>query len=327
MINGNCAKMKNLLVTGGSGFIGSNFIRHMLGKYPDYKIINLDKITYAGNPDNLKDIENNLNYSFVCGDICDPDVVNKVMQRVDHVVHFAAESHVDRSIEDGSVFVRTNILGTHTLLEIALKHNIKKFVHISTDEVYGSILYGSFKETDILTPSSPYSSSKAGSDLLAQSYHITHDLPVIITRCTNNFGPYQYPEKLIPLFVTNLVDNKKVPIYGTGQNVRDWIHVLDHCKAVDFVLHNGSIGEIYNIGSGAEKTNLEITQKLLEILCKNDSMIKYVEDRPGHDLRYSLDFSKLMEMGWAPEYDFNDGLKETAKWYVDNRWWWEKLKH
>ena len=327
MINGNYAKMKNLLVTGGSGFIGSNFIRHMLGKYPDYKIINLDKMTYAGNPDNLKDVENNLNYSFVCGDICDPDVVNKVMQRVDHVVHFAAESHVDRSIEDGSVFVRTNILGTHTLLEIALKYNIKKFVHISTDEVYGSILYGSFKETDILTPSSPYSSSKAGSDLLAQSYHITHDLPVIITRCTNNFGPYQYPEKLIPLFVTNLVDNKKVPIYGTGQNVRDWIHVLDHCKAVDFVLHNGSIGEIYNIGSGAEKTNLEITQKLLEILCKNDSMIKYVEDRPGHDLRYSLDFSKLMEMGWAPEYDFNDGLKETAKWYVDNRWWWEKLKH
>ncbi len=327
MINGDGAKMKNLLVTGGSGFIGSNFIRHMLGKYRDYKIINLDKMTYAGNPDNLKDVENNLNYSFVCGDICDPDVVNKVMQRVDHVVHFAAESHVDRSIEDGSVFVRTNVLGTYTLLESALKHNIKRFVHISTDEVYGSIPDGSFKETDILTPSSPYSSSKAGSDLLAQSYHITHNLPVIITRCTNNFGPYQYPEKLIPLFVTNLVDNKKVPVYGTGQNVRDWIHVLDHCKAVDFILHNGSIGEIYNVGGGAEKTNLGITQKLLEILGKNDSMIEYVEDRLGHDLRYSLDCSKLMEMGWAPEYDFNDGLKETAKWYVDNRWWWEKLKH
>ena len=327
MINGDGAKMKNLLVTGGSGFIGSNFIRHMLGKYPDYKIINLDKLTYAGNLDNLKDVENNLNYSFVCGDICDPDVVNKVMQRVDHVVHFAAESHVDRSIEDGSVFVRTNVLGTHTLLESALKHNIKRFVHISTDEVYGSILDGSFKETDILTPSSPYSSSKAGSDLLAQSYYITHNLPVIITRCTNNFGPYQYPEKLIPLFVTNLVDNKKVSVYGTGQNVRDWIHVLDHCKAVDFILHNGSIGEIYNVGGGAEKTNLGITQKLLEILGKNDSMIEYVEDRRGHDLRYSLDCSKLMELGWAPEYDFNDGLKETAKWYVDNRWWWEKLKH
>jgi len=327
MINEDGSKMKNLLVTGGSGFIGSNFIRHMLGKYPDYKIINLDKITYAGNPDNLKDVENNQNYSFVCGDICDPDVVNKVMQKVDHVVHFAAESHVDRSIEDGSVFVRTNVLGTHTLLESALKHNIKRFVHISTDEVYGSILDGSFKETDILTPSSPYSSSKAGSDLLAQSYHITHNLPVIITRCTNNYGPYQYPEKLIPLFVTNLVDNKKVPVYGTGQNVRDWIHVLDHCKAVDFILHNGSIGEIYNVGGGAEKTNLGITQRLLKILGMNDSMIEYVEDRPGHDLRYSLDFSKLMEMGWAPEYDFNDGLKETAEWYVDNRWWWEKLKH
>ena len=327
MINGYGAKMKDLLVTGGSGFIGSNFIRHMLGKYPEYKIINLDKITYAGNPDNLKDVENKPNYSFVCGDICDPDVVNKVMQRVDHVVHFAAESHVDRSIEDGSVFVRTNVLGTHTLLESALKYNIKRFVHISTDEVYGSILDGSFKETDILTPSSPYSSSKAGSDLLAQSYHITHNLPVIITRCTNNFGPYQYPEKLIPLFVTNLVDNKKVPVYGTGQNVRDWIHVLDHCKAVDFILHNGSIGEIYNVGGGAEKTNLGITQKLLEILGKNDSMIEYVEDRLGHDQRYSLDCSKLMEMGWVPEYDFNDGLKETAKWYVDNRWWWVKLKH
>jgi dTDP-glucose 4,6-dehydratase len=327
MINEDGAKMKNLLVTGGSGFIGSNFIRHMLGQYPDYKIINLDKMTYAGNPDNLKDVENNLNYSFVCGDICDPDVVNKVMQRVDHVVHFAAESHVDRSIEDGSVFVRTNVLGTYTLLESALKHNIKRFVHISTDEVYGSIPDGSFKETDILTPSSPYSSSKAGSDLLAQSYHITHNLPVIITRCTNNFGPYQYPEKLIPLFVTNLVDNKKVPVYGTGQNVRDWIHVLDHCKAVDFILHNGSIGEIYNVGGGTEKTNLGITQKLLKILGKNDSMIEYVEDRLGHDLRYSLDCSKLMEMGWAPEYNFNDGLKETAKWYVDNRWWWEKLKH
>ncbi len=319
--------MKNLLVTGGSGFIGSNFIRHMLGKYPDYKIINLDKLTYAGNPDNLKDVGNNPNYSFVCGDICDPDVVNKVIQMVDHVVHFAAESHVDRSIEDGSVFVKTNVLGTYTLLESALNHNIKRFVHISTDEVYGSILNGSFKETDILTPSSPYSSSKAGSDLLAQSYHITHDLPVIITRCTNNFGPYQYPEKLIPLFVTNLVDNKKVPVYGTGQNVRDWIHVLDHCMAVDFVLHNGDIGEIYNVGGGAEETNLEITQKLLEILGKNDSMIEYVEDRLGHDLRYSLDCSKLMEMGWAPEYDFEDGLKETAKWYVDNRWWWERLKH
>ena len=298
----------------------------MLEKYPDYRIINLDKLTYAGNPDNLMDVENNPNYSFVCGDICNMDVVNKVMQRVDQVVHFAAESHVDRSIDDGSVFVRTNVLGTYTLLESALKHDIKRFIHISTDEVYGSINDGSFKETDLLVPSSPYSSSKAGSDLLAQSYYITHGLPVIITRCTNNFGPYQYCEKLIPLFATNLIEGQKVPVYGTGQNVRDWIYVLDHCKAIDFVLHNGNIGETYNIGGGSEKTNLEITEKILEILGKDVSMIKYVEDRAGHDLRYSLDCSKLRRLGWAPEYDFDEALEQTVRWYVENRWWWEKLK-
>jgi len=317
----------NLLVTGGCGFIGSNFIRHMLKKYPDYRIINIDKLTYAGNPDNLKDIEDNSNYSFVRGDICDPEIVNKAMKNMDYVVHFAAESHVDRSIDDGSIFVRTNILGTHTLLESALKHGIKRLIHVSTDEVYGSITRGSFKETDILTPSSPYSSSKAGSDLLVQSYYITHKLPVIITRCTNNFGPYQYPEKLIPLFVTNILENKKVPVYGTGQNIRDWIYVLDHCKAVDFVLHNGSIGEIYNIGGGAEKTNLEITDKIIEIIGSDRSMIEYVKDRLGHDLRYSLDCSKLRELGWAPEHDFDEALEEMVRWYVENRWWWEKLKH
>ena len=317
----------DILVTGGSGFIGSNFIRYMLEKYPEYRIINLDKLTYAGNPDNLKDVENNPNYSFVRGDICDMDVVNEVMQQVDLVVHFAAESHVDRSIDDGSVFVRTNVLGTYTLLESALEHGIKRFVHVSTDEVYGSINEGAFKETDMLVPSSPYSSSKAGSDLLAQSYYITHKLPVIITRCTNNFGPYQYPEKLIPLFVTNLLENRKVPVYGTGQNVRDWIYVLDHCKAVDFVLHNGSIGEIYNIGGGTEKTNLEITEMIIEKVGSDGSMIEYVKDRLGHDLRYSLDCSKLRGLGWAPEYDFDEALKEAVRWYVDNRWWWEKLKH
>ena len=314
-------------MTGGCGFIGSNFIRHMLKKYPDYRIINIDKLTYAGNPDNLKDIEDNSNYSFIRGDICDPEIVNKAMKNMDYVVHFAAESHVDRSIVDGSIFVRTNILGTHTLLESAHKHGIKRLIHVSTDEVYGSITRGSFKETDILTPSSPYSSSKAGSDLLVQSYYITHKLPVIITRCTNNFGPYQYPEKLIPLFVTNLLENKKVPVYGTGQNIRDWIYVLDHCKAVDFVLHNGSIGEIYNIGGGAEKTNLEITDKIIEIIGSDRSMIEYVKDRLGHDLRYSLDCSKLRELGWAPEHDFDEALEETVRWYVENRWWWEKLKH
>jgi dTDP-glucose 4,6-dehydratase len=316
-----------LLVTGGLGFIGSNFIRLMLGKYPGYQITNLDLQTYAGNPDNLKDIERSSNYTFIRGDLCDRNIVERVMQNVDTVVHFAAESHVDRSIDDASAFVRTNVLGTFVLLDSALKHNIKRFIHISTDEVYGSISKGSFKETDILTPSSPYSSSKAGSDLLVRSYFITHKLPVIITRCTNNFGPYQYPEKLIPLFITNLIENKKVPVYGTGKNVRDWIYVEDHCKAVDFVLHKGNIGEIYNIGGGAEKTNLEITEKILSMLGKDDSMVEYVKDRPGHDLRYSLDCTKLRKLGWAPEHEFDDALSDTVRWYVKNRWWWEKLKH
>lgn len=317
----------DVLVTGGVGFIGSNFIRYMLDTYPDYKIINLDKLTYAGNPDNLKSFENNANYSFVHGDICDPDVVDPLMQQSNCVVHFAAESHVDRSIEDGVAFVRTNVLGTYVLLDSAHKAGIDRFIHISTDEVYGSITNGSFNETDILTPSSPYSSSKAGSDLLARSFYITHNLPVIITRCTNNFGPYQYPEKLIPLFITNLIEGLKVPVYGTGQNIRDWIYVLDHCKAVDFILHGGETGEIYNIGGGTEITNIEITKMILNILNNDESMIKYVQDRPGHDLRYSLDCSKLMHLGWSPEYEFKRALEDTVKWYVENRWWWEKLRH
>jgi len=318
-----------ILVTGGSGFIGSNFIRYMLNEHPDYRVINLDKLTYAGNLDNLKDVENNPNYSFVRGDICDPDTVDKLMQerQIDQVVHFAAETHVDRSITDGSAFVRTNLLGTYTLLDSALRHGIDRFIHISTDEVYGSTIEGSFKETDVLNPSSPYSSSKAGSDLLARSYYVTYDLPVIITRCTNNFGPYQYPEKLIPLFITNLLEDKKVPVYGTGQNVRDWIYVLDHCRAIDFILQYGEAGEIYNIGGGAERTNLEITEKILGILGKDDSMIEYVKDRPGHDFRYSLDCSKLKDIGWVSEYNFEDALEKTIRWYVENEWWWRKLKH
>jgi dTDP-glucose 4,6-dehydratase len=319
----------NMLVTGGSGFIGSNFVRYMLNKHHDATIINLDKLTYAGNPDNLKDVENNPNYSFVLGDICDQNIVDKVMEeeQIDHVVHFAAESHVDRSIVDGSAFVRTNLLGTYTLLDAALRHGIEQFIHISTDEVYGSTIEGSFKETDILNPSSPYSSSKAGSDLLARSYRMTHDLPVIITRCTNNFGPCQYPEKLIPLFITNLLDDTKVPVYGTGQNVRDWIYVLDHCRAIEFILRNGEVGEIYNIGGGAEMTNLEITGSILKILGKNDSMIEYVKDRPGHDFRYSLDCSKLRDLGWMPKHTFEEALEKTVRWYINNEGWWRKLKH
>ena len=315
-----------LLITGGCGFIGSNFIRNMLEMYPDYQITNLDKLTYAGNPDNLKDIESNPNYTFVKGDICDTDVVSNVMQDVDQVIHFAAESHVDRSIEDGAVFVRTNVLGTNTLLQSALDNDVERFIHVSTDEVYGSIKEGSFSEMDDLKPSSPYSSSKAGSDLLAMSYYTTYDLPVTITRCTNNFGPYQYPEKLIPLFITNLMDNRKVPVYGSGMNVRDWIHVDDHCLGIDFVLNNGNAGEVYNIGGGSELTNMDITNRILAALDKDESMIEYVEDRKGHDFRYSLDCNKLKKMGWKPKYDFDSALDSTIQWYVDNRWWWEPLK-
>lgn len=317
-----------LLVTGGLGFIGSNFIRQMLEEHPGDSIVNLDKITYAGNPENLKDIAGDPRYTFVRGDICDAEIVGSVFREypIDAVVHFAAESHVDRSIEDASVFVRTNVLGTHVLLEAALNHGVKRFVHVSTDEVYGSIKTGSFRETDNLNPSSPYSASKAASDLLARSYYITHNLPVIVTRCTNNFGPYQYPEKLIPLFVTNLIEGKKVPVYGTGRNVRDWIHVADHCRAVDFVLRHGEPGEIYNIGGGAEKTNLEITEGILRALGKDESMIEYVRDRPGHDWRYSLDSSKLRAMGWKPEFDFETALQATVRWYTENEWWWRPLK-
>jgi dTDP-glucose 4,6-dehydratase len=317
-----------LLVTGGAGFIGSNFIRHIMNSHPDGEIINLDVLTYAGNINNLKGIEKNNHYTFIKGDICNRDLVDAILEKhkIDAIVHFAAESHVDRSIANASAFVKTNVLGTHTLLECARSHTIPKFIHISTDEVYGSTMKGSFRETDILSPSSPYSASKAGSDLLALSYFTTYNLPVIVTRCTNNFGPYQYPEKLIPLFVTNLLDGKKVPVYGTGKNVRDWIHVNDHCRAVEFLLEHGNPGEIYNIGGGQEKTNLEITHKILDILSQGESMIEYVTDRPGHDFRYSLDCSKLLKMGWKPQYSFEEGLKDTVEWYIRNEWWWRSLE-
>jgi dTDP-glucose 4,6-dehydratase len=317
-----------LLVTGGAGFIGSNFIRLMISSHPDWDVINFDVLTYAGNLNNLKGIEKNPNYSFIKGDICNRDIVNAILDKhkVDAIIHFAAESHVDRSITNASAFVMTNVLGTHTLLECARTHSIPKFIHISTDEVYGSTMEGSFKETDILSPSSPYSASKAGSDLLALSYFTTYSLPVIITRCTNNFGPYQFPEKLIPLFVTNLLDGKKVPVYGTGKNIRDWIHVNDHCRAVEFLLKNGVPGEIYNIGGNNERTNLEITEKILYLLKRDKSMVDYVKDRPGHDFRYSVDCSKLRSLGWMPEYSFDDGLAATVTWYSQNEWWWRPLK-
>jgi dTDP-glucose 4,6-dehydratase len=317
-----------LLVTGGAGFIGSNFICHMMRSHPDSQIINLDVLTYAGNLNNLKGVDINPRYTFIRGDICNRDIVDAILNthNIDAIVHFAAESHVDRSIADASAFIMTNVLGTHTLLECARTHTIPKFIHISTDEVYGSTLGRSFTESDILSPSSPYSASKAGSDLLARSYFTTHHFPVIITRCTNNFGPFQYPEKLIPLFVTNLLDGKKVPVYGTGKNVRDWIHVSDHCRAVEFLLKHGIPGEIYNVGGGNEKTNLEITQKILDLFSMDDSMIEYVTDRLGHDFRYSLDCSKLLAMGWKPRYSFDEALEETISWYSRNEWWWRPLK-
>lgn len=318
-----------MLVTGGAGFIGSNFIRHMLMEHPGTRIVNLDALTYAGNLENLRDVADNPDYTFIRGDICDSDTVATVFQNhnIKTVVHFAAESHVDRSISDGSAFVRTNVLGTFTLLDYALKLGVRRFIHVSTDEVYGSITEGSFAESDNLNPSSPYSSSKAGSDLLARSFFITHGLPVIITRCINNYGSYRFPEKLIPLFVTNLLEGKKVPVYGTGGNVRDWLYVIDHCRAIDFILQHGEPGGIYNIGGGAEKTNLEITKRILELLGNDEAMIEYVPDRKGHDFRYSLDFGKLRALGWQPAYTFDDALAATVAWYAENEWWWRPLKN
>jgi dTDP-glucose 4,6-dehydratase len=303
----------NLLVTGGCGFIGSNFIRLILGKYPNYKIVNLDKLTYAGNLENLKDVESNENYEFVKGDICDAEIVEKVMKGVDAIVHFAAESFVDRSIADANPFIQTNFYGTYVLLEAARKHNVKKFVYISTDEVYGSIEKGSFKETDQLEPSSPYSASKAASDLLVYSYFVTHKLPVVICRSSNNFGPYQNPEKVIPLFITNAMEDIQLPLYGDGLNVRDWIFVEDNCEAVDFVLQKGKLGEIYNIGGNSERTNIEITKLVLELLGKPESLIKYVTDRLGHDRRYALDITKISELGWKPRFSFKEGMEKTMK--------------
>ena len=320
---------ETLLVTGGAGFIGSNFIHYMLEKYPDYKIINLDKLTYAGNLENLRDVENNPKYSFVKGDIADSAIVEKIFSEnnVDAVINFAAESHVDRSIDNPGVFIQTDVYGTFVLLEAVRKHNSKLFFQISTDEVYGSILDGSFKETDPLLPNSPYSASKAGAEMIVRSFYKTYGTPVIVTRTSNNFGPYQYPEKLIPLFVTNLIDNIKVPLYGDGMNVRDWIYVEDNCAALDAALHNGGIGEIYNIGAGNEKPNVWITKKIIELTGKDESMIKPVADRLGHDRRYSVDCSKIKnELGWECRYDFEEALKKTVDWYKENETWWRPLK-
>jgi len=319
---------KTLLVTGGGGFIGSNFIRHIRQEHPDWEITNLDKLTYAGNMENLKDIQHQSGYHFVKGDIVDRKLVDKLLgQGFDVIVDFAAESHVDRSILDASPFIETNVKGTQVLLEGAKKHGIQRFIQVSTDEVYGSTDSGYSTEQSPLAPSSPYSASKTAADLLCLAYFKTHRLPVIVTRCTNNFGPYQFPEKLIPLAVTNVLEDKPIPVYGDGLNVRDWIFVVDHCRALDAVIHKGKPGEIYNIGGGNEKTNLELIHKLLELLDKPRSLMQFVTDRPAHDRRYALDCTKIArELGWEPAYSFEQALRATVDWYLRNESWWRSIK-
>ena len=316
---GDCVK---LLVTGGAGFIGSNFVHYLIEHY-DYEIVVLDKLTYAGRVENLQNVMKEI--EFIKGDICDKELVEKVAKECDMILNFAAETHVDRSIIDAGIFVKTDVLGTYTLLEAARRYDVEKFMQISTDEVYGSIKTGSFKEEDPLAPSSPYSASKAGADLLVHAYFVTYDLSVLITRSSNNYGPYQYPEKLIPKLITNALRDKLLPIYAEGKNVRDWIYVKDNCEAIDRVLKKGKVGEIYNIASGHEKQNIYVALLILQELNKPETLIEFVEDRPGHDWRYSLDCQKLQNLGWGSQTTFEEGLRKTIQWYRDNRWWWEPL--
>lgn len=318
-----------ILVTGGAGFIGSNFIHYIMKKYPDYKVINFDKLTYAGNLENLKSIENNPNYKFIKGDICDSESVNKSLDGVDLIVNFAAESHVDRSVMGCEDFIRTNVEGTRVLLDAAKYKGNIRFHHISTDEVFGALNINDnpFDENTPYDPRSPYSAAKASSDHLVRSYFHTHDLPITISNCSNNYGPYMFPEKMLPLFITNLLEGKKVPVYGEGANIRDWIHVNDHNKGVDAIIEKGKIGETYCLGGDNELTNLELTKKVLSLLDKGEEMIEYVKDRPGHDLRYAINFSKAKkELGWEPEINFEKGLNEMIEWYMNNEDWWKSIK-
>lgn len=314
-----------LLITGGAGFIGSNFVKHIIREHPAYEITVLDKLTYAGNKNNLK--EDMKKIKFIKGDVCDNKIVGKLVKKSDIIVHFAAETHVDRSIIDAGSFVLTDVFGTYQLMEACKKFGIEKFVHISTDEIYGQIARGSFRETDKLEPRNPYSASKAGAELLAKSFYITHDVPVVITRSSNNFGPYQHPEKMIPLFITNAMQNKKLPLYGDGKNIRDWLHVTDNCRAIDLVMHEGKTGEIYNIGGDNERMNIEVTRLILKFLGKPESIIEFVKDRPGHDIRYSLNSSKIKKLGWKTELKFEEALRKTVEWYKNNGWWWKPLKN
>jgi dTDP-glucose 4,6-dehydratase len=315
-----------ILITGGAGFIGSNFIRHMLSKYQNCKITNLDKLTYCGNLNSLKDISRDKNYKFIKADICNAKAVFLAMKGCDTVINFAAESHVDRSIKSSAEFIRTNIDGTRVLLDIAKKFKVKRFIQISTDEVYGDIKNGLSNETDNLLPNSPYAASKAAADILCRSYFRTYNMPVIITRSSNNFGPYQYPEKVIPLFLTNAIEGKQLPLYGDGKNVRDWVYVMDNCSGINCALKKGKPGEIYNIGGGNKIKNIDIARQILKILGKDKKLLSFVKDRPGHDRRYALDSSKIKRLGWRPTYSFNEALRLTVDWYLTNKWWWASLK-
>ncbi|GIP00008.1 dTDP-glucose 4,6-dehydratase [Paenibacillus lautus] len=318
-----------LLVTGGAGFIGSNFILYMMQQHPDYQIVNMDALTYAGNLENLKSVEDHPDYTFVQADIADKQAVDAIFQQgIDVVVNFAAESHVDRSILEPEIFVNTNVLGTQVLLDASKKYGVTKFVQVSTDEVYGTLgETGLFSETTPLAPNSPYSASKAGSDLLVRAYHETFGLPVNITRCSNNYGPYQFPEKLIPLIISRALNDESLPIYGDGLNIRDWLYVEDHCSAIDLVIHQGKLGEVYNIGGNNERTNLHIVTTILEELGKPESLITYVADRPGHDRRYGIDPTKITnELGWKPKHNFETGIKETIQWYLNHKDWWTRIQ-
>jgi len=315
-----------LVVTGGAGFIGSNFVRYMLAERGDVEIVNLDKLTYAGNLENLRGVEDDPRYTFVHGDICDAVVVGEALRGADAVVNFAAETHVDRSISGPQDFISTDVLGTHTLLEAVRRLEIPRYLQISTDEVYGSIDEGAFTEESDLDPSSPYSASKAGGDLLVLAYHRTFGTPVLITRSSNNYGPYQYPEKIVPLFITNAIDDQQLPVYGDGLNVRDWLYVEDNCAGIDLVLQRGVPGQVYNIGGGNEVQNLAITHQILELLGKGDELIRYVTDRPGHDRRYAIDCTKLKGLGWTPRVAFETGLARTVEWYASHPEWWRPIK-
>lgn len=320
--------MRNFLVTGGAGFIGSNFVRYMLKKNPDYKVVVYDKLSYAGNLDNLRDVEGEPRYTFVRGDICNAEKVDEVMRQheIDAIVNFAAETHVDRSLMEAGSFILTDVFGTYVLLEAAKKYQIERYHQVSTDEVYGQVLEGSSLETDPLLTRSPYAASKAGGDLMCHAYFVSFDVPITITRGSNNIGPYQYPEKVIPLFITNTIDDIPLPLYGDGLQMRDYQYVMDHCEGIDVVLQRGQPGEIYNLGTGVEIRNIDMAKMMLKLLGKPESLIQHVRDRPGHDRRYSLNCDKIKALGWRSRHTFEEALEKTVQWYVDNEWWWRKIK-